>query len=225
MIVLDGQSALSPFRLDRLNARLEVVQHGLRVRAAWFVYILDAPVIADPRSRAELCAILEAHDAAPAPATLWVVPRLGTVSPWSSKASDILHGAGLDLGRVERGVAYHLDALPLTGSADHAEALAVLHDRMTQSVLTNLDQASGLFLHGRARALGRIALGADPEAALAAANRALGLALAADEIAYLAARYAELGRDPTDAELMMFAQANSEHCRHKVFNATWTVDG
>ena len=225
MIVLDGQSALSPFRLDRLNARLEAAHHGLRVRAAWFVYILDAPAIADPRTRAELCAILEAHDAAPAQATLWVVPRLGTVSPWSSKASDILHGAGLDLGRVERGVAYHLDALPVAGSPDHAEALAALHDRMTQSVLTHLDQASGLFLHGTAGALGRIALGADPEATLAAANRALGLALAADEIAYLAARYAELGRDPTDAELMMFAQANSEHCRHKVFNATWTVDG
>ncbi len=225
MIVLDGQSALSPFRLDRLNARLEAAHHGLRVRAAWFVYILDARTIADPRTRAELCAILEAHDAAPAQATLWVVPRLGTVSPWSSKASDILRGAGLDLGRVERGVAYHLDALPAAGSPEHAGALAALHDRMTQSVLTNLDQAGGLFLHGSAGALVRIALGADPESALAAANRALGLALAADEIAYLAARYAELGRDPTDAELMMFAQANSEHCRHKVFNATWTVDG
>src|SRR5487761_2532188 len=142
MIVLDGQSALSPFRLDRLNARLEAVHRGLRARAAWFVYILDASAITDPRTREELCTILEAHPAAPAPATLWVVPRLGTVSPWSSKASDILRGAGLDLGRVERGVAYHLDALPLAGSPEHAAALAALHDRMTQSVLTNLDQAS-----------------------------------------------------------------------------------
>src|SRR5487761_2479877 len=93
MIVLDGQSALSPFRLDRLNARLEAVHRGLRARAAGFVHTLDASAITAPRTREELCTILEAHAAAPAPATLWVVPRLGTVSPWSSKASDILRGA------------------------------------------------------------------------------------------------------------------------------------
>ena len=106
-----------------------------------------------------------------------------------------------------------------------ARALRELHDPMTQSVLRDAAQAAGLFLHGAPAPLARVALGADPLAALDGANRALGLALSADEIEYLAERYAALGRDPTDAELMMFAQANSEHCRHKVFNASWRIDG
>ncbi|MDE2316398.1 MAG: phosphoribosylformylglycinamidine synthase, partial [Xanthomonadaceae bacterium] len=157
--------------------------------------------------------------------TLWVVPRLGTISPWSSKATDILHGAGFDLHRVERGTAWHLTGLPAADSPAYEAVLALLHDAMTQSVLGSLDQAQGLFLAGQPGDLVHIELGGDARAALAQANRELGLALADDEIDYLAARYAELGRDPTDAELFMFAQANSEHCRHKVFNASWTVDG
>jgi len=225
MIALDGQSALSPFRLERLNARLDALHHGTRVQAAWHVYFVDAAVAPTGEMRARLLQVLEAKDTTPEPATFWVVPRLGTISPWSSKATDILHGAGFDIQRVERGLGWLIAGMPDAGRSDHALVMAALHDAMTQSVLPSIDQAHGLFLAGSPGPLGRVELGADPKAALAEANRTLGLALADDEIDYLVANYAELGRAPTDAELMMFAQANSEHCRHKVFNASWTVDG
>ena len=225
MIALDGQSALSPFRLERLNARLDALHHGTRVQAAWHVYFVDAAVAPVGEMRARLLQVLEAKDTTPEPATFWVVPRLGTISPWSSKATDILHGAGFDVQRVERGLGWLIAGMPDAGRPDHALVMAALHDAMTQSVLPSIDQAHGLFLAGSPGPLGRVELGADPKAALAEANRTLGLALADDEIDYLVANYAELGRAPTDAELMMFAQANSEHCRHKVFNASWTVDG
>ncbi len=225
MIALDGQNALSPFRLERLNARLDALHRGTRVQAAWFVYFIDGAGLPEGESRRRLLEVLEAKDAAPEPATLWVVPRLGTISPWSSKATDILHGAGFALRRVERGIAWQVAGMPAAEDAAHVELMAVLHDAMTQSVLSRLDEAQGLFLAGQPGPLVHIALGDDPRAALAEANRQLGLALAEDEIDYLAERYAELGRAPTDAELFMFAQANSEHCRHKVFNASWTLDG
>jgi len=225
MIALDGQNALSAFRLERLNARLDALHRGIRVQAAWYVYFLDAAAAPEGALRQRLLEVLEAKDAPPALATLWVVPRLGTISPWSSKATDILHGAGFQVRRVERGTAWQLAGMPAAGTPEHAAVLAVLHDAMTQSVLTLLDKARGLFLAGQPGDLVHIALGGDARGALARANAELGLALADDEIDYLAERYAELGRDPTDAELFMFAQANSEHCRHKVFNASWTVDG
>jgi phosphoribosylformylglycinamidine synthase len=235
MIALDGQSALSPFRLERLNARLDALHRGVRVQASWFVYFIDADIAPEGALRQRLLSVLEAKDAEPGhsstePATFWVVPRLGTISPWSSKATDILHGAGFDvpgfnLRRVERGLAWLVAGLPPAEAQDHAAIMAVLHDAMTQSVLERIEDAQGLFLAGSPGDLVHVALGADPQAALAEANARLGLALADDEIEYLVARYAELGRDPTDAELFMFAQANSEHCRHKVFNASWTVDG
>ena len=225
MIALDGQSALSPFRLDRLNARLDALHRGARIQASWFVYFLDVAVTPEGERRKRLLDVLEAKDAAPEAATLWVVPRLGTISPWSSKATDILHGAGFDVRRVERGLAWQAIGLPASDAPSHAAVMAVLCDAMTQSVLTSLDQAQGLFLAGTPGDLVHIPLGSDARAALNEANLRLGLALAEDEIDYLADRYAELGRDPTDAELFMFAQANSEHCRHKVFNASWTLDG
>jgi len=225
MIALDGQSALSPFRLDRLNARLDALHRGARIQASWFVYFLDVAVAPEGERRKRLLDVLEAKDAAPEAATLWVVPRLGTISPWSSKATDILHGAGFDVRRVERGLAWQAIGLPASDAPSHAAVMAVLCDAMTQSVLTSLDQAQGLFLAGTPGDLVHIPLGSDARAALNEANLRLGLALAEDEIDYLADRYAELGRDPTDAELFMFAQANSEHCRHKVFNASWTLDG
>ncbi|HKR76395.1 MAG TPA: phosphoribosylformylglycinamidine synthase, partial [Rhodanobacter sp.] len=207
MIALDGQNALSTFRLERLNARLDALHRGTRVQAAWFVYFLDAAAAPAGTLRQRLLEVLEAKDAAPAPATLWVVPRLGTISPWSSKATDILHGAGFEVHRVERGLAWQLASMPDAGTPEHAAMLALLHDAMTESVLGSLDEAQGLFLAGQPGDLVHVALGGDARATLAKANAELGLALADDEIDYLAARYAELGRDPTDAELFMFAQA------------------
>ncbi|TBR40281.1 MULTISPECIES: phosphoribosylformylglycinamidine synthase [Dyella] len=225
MIALDGQSALSPFRLERLNARLDALHRGARVQASWFVYFIDADIAPEGEVRQRLLEVLEARDAAVGQASFWVVPRLGTISPWSSKATDILHGAGFKVRRVERGLGYQVSGMPSPGDDTYDAVMAVLWDAMTQSVLHAIDDAKGLFLAGQPGPLVYIELGKDPRAALATANAELGLALADDEIDYLAERYAELGRDPTDAELFMFAQANSEHCRHKVFNASWTVDG
>jgi phosphoribosylformylglycinamidine synthase len=225
MIVFDGLPALSAFRLERINRELNRVSAHSRVAAAWNVYFVATDPGAAAPDAARLCEVLRAMPGVPKPATLWIVPRLGTISPWSSKATDILHGCGFPVRRVEHGTAYSIERAPAADSSAWQKLTDILHDRMTQSVLTTLQQADGLFRDGAPGALQRVALEGDPIAALDSANRRLGLALARDEIEYLAARYHELGRDPSDAELMMFAQANSEHCRHKVFNASWTIDG
>jgi phosphoribosylformylglycinamidine synthase len=225
MIVFDGLPALSPFRLERLNRELNRVLPRCRVAATWHVYFVlprDAQAALDPGN---LRAVLRAGTGSAKTASLWVAPRLGTISPWSSKATDILHGCGFPVQRVERALAYVVEGAPPMDGDDWPQLVAALHDPMTQSVLTSLQQADGLFSAGPAAPLGRIHMGANATEALSDANQRLGLALAADEIAYLAERYRELDRDPSDAELMMFAQANSEHCRHKVFNASWIIDG
>ena len=150
-----------------------------------------------------------------------VVPRLGTISPWSSKATDIARNCGLtQVLRIERGTAYRVDCAAPLSPPQRAAIAALLHDRMTEVVLSSPGEAAALFRHVAPRPLGHVA-----RAELVDANRRLGLALSEDEIAYLRAAYEALGRDPTDAELTMFAQANSEHCRHKIFNAEWIVDG
>ncbi len=157
-----------------------------------------------------------------------VVPRPGTISPWSSKATDIAKNCGLSaIARVERGVGFRVAArggLPL-GAQDRAALLPLLHDRMTEAVLPRLEDAGTLFAHFPPRPLASIPLLAEGRDAIVRANVVLGLALAEDEIDYLDAGFRRIGRDPTDVELMMFAQANSEHCRHKIFNARWIVDG
>ena len=171
------------------------------------------------------------HPMADAPADasrLLVVPRPGTISPWSSKATDIARRCGLGpVRRLERGTRFTLRAAgggPLDAALLGAAA-AVLHDRMTEVVLRNAAEAERLFVQAEPRALGRVALLAEGRAAVVRADAELGLALSAGEIDYLAERFAALGRDPSDVELMMFAQANSEHCRHKIFNADWVIDG
>lgn len=226
MLLLDGQAALSPFRIDRLNARLEAAGLPVRVLAARFLYLVDAGPLGGVDAD-QVLGILEATGpAAPLGADeRLVVPRLGTLSPWSSKATEILVGCGLPVRRVERGTRVAMTGLDGADAGALAAALAIVSDPMTESVLASLDAAPRVFERGEPGPLGHVALGPDPVAALADANRALGLALSPDEIEYLAAHYGRLKRDPTDAELMMFAQANSEHCRHKVFNAGFTIDG
>lgn len=224
MLVFDGQPALSAFRLERLNRDLNRVSPDFRVGATRYVYFVDVdPAVTVDRDA--LCRVLRATNAPAKPATLWVAPRLGTLSPWSTKATEILVGCGFVVKRVERGIAFTIEQPPKPGSTPWQKLAGALHDPMTQSVIATLDEAAQLFRAGAPAPLERIVLGADPALALNEANARLGLALAPDEIEYLIARYAELGRDPTDVELMMFAQANSEHCRHKVFNASWTIDG
>ena len=223
MIVLEGLPALSPFRRDRLQARLQALVDGLRVTGAWHIYFAEPEPGATP-DLAVLGRILEGCTAAePADAgtaSRFVVPRLGTLSPWSSKATEILRGAGQPVRRVERGLRLDLAGLPPAGDPRWPKLARALHDPMTQSLLERREDAAALFATPAAGAVEHV-----PLATLADANGRLGLALSPDEIDYLQQRYGELGRDPTDAELMMFAQANSEHCRHKIFNADWTVDG
>ncbi|HEY4039201.1 MAG TPA: phosphoribosylformylglycinamidine synthase, partial [Burkholderiaceae bacterium] len=158
-----------------------------------------------------------------------VVPRPGTVSPWSSKATDIAANCGFDwVARIERGLLFmlRLGGSAFASSERPIQALAPhLHDRMTESLIDPEGAAQRLFEPAQRRPLGSVALGDDAVAALRRANAHLGLALSANEIDYLARAFAGAGRDPTDAELMMFAQVNSEHCRHKIFNARWTIDG
>ena len=224
MIVFDGQPALSDFRVERQNAALAGLASGCVLRAARHVYAI-APESGVQPDLDRLRDILQANAGTAETATLWVVPRVGTISPWSSKATDILRGCGFPVLRVERATAFELDQAPRPGSPAWQAMVGILHDPMTQSILTDLSEFERLFDVGAVLPLQRIALDGDAQAALETANQRLGLALAADEIDYLAENYAALGRDPSDAELMMFAQANSEHCRHKVFNADFTIDG
>ncbi|MCC7247677.1 MAG: phosphoribosylformylglycinamidine synthase, partial [Lysobacter sp.] len=222
MIVLEGHPALSPFRRERLEARLQSFAPGLRIAGAWSVYWIE-PQSGEIPDAAVLGRILEA-DPQPQPlaegaVSRFVAPRLGTLSPWASKAGELLRGAGLPVKRVERGT--RIDLIGWPSPPEKQAALGkLLHDPMTQSLLSDAAQGEALFAAPSAGALEVVSRDALPEA-----NARLGLALAEDEIEYLRARYGELGRDPHDIELMMFAQANSEHCRHKIFNATWTIDG
>ncbi|MCB1602816.1 MAG: phosphoribosylformylglycinamidine synthase, partial [Xanthomonadales bacterium] len=190
MIVLDGQPALSAFRIERLNAALAGVAAGCSLRSARHVYA----VAADAEGAVDLDRLQKILQASgpSKPAALWVVPRVGTISPWSSKATDILHDCGFAIRRVERALAVELERAPQPGSAGWQAVVGILHDPMTESILTRLAEFDRLFDVGAALPLGRIALGNDPQVALEAANRRLGLALAADEIAYLAENYAVL---------------------------------
>lgn len=218
MIVLEGQPALSHFRRARLESKLQSMAPDVRIRGAWHVYFVEPEAGATP-DLATLRRILQAGDQAEGLAdgavSRFVTPRLGTLSPWASKATELLRGAGQAVKRVERGL-----RIDLEGWNDQPALAKALHDPMTQSLLATREQASALFTAPARGELERIPL---PQ--LDAANARLGLALADDEIEYLRTRYTELGRDPSDVELMMFAQANSEHCRHKIFNASWTIDG
>ncbi len=228
MLQLRGARAVTAARTASLLEAFR--QRGLLAAAlsARFVHYVDTSGELSPAGRALLDQLLaygpHQGDVADAEGvTLWVVPRLGTISPWSSKATDIARICGLtQVRRIERGVAWTI------GVADAASALRcaeLLHDRMTESVLLRPEDAARLFERAAPARLSRVDLLSAGRAALEAADKQLGLALAPDEIDYLLAAYRELGRNPTDVELMMFAQANSEHCRHKIFNAEWWIDG
>ena len=216
ILQLRGPCAVSEFRLAKLVAQLSKVDPGIRAVAAEFRHFIELERDLTPPERSILERLL-AYGEPPAEShgrLYLVVPRLGTLSPWSSKATDIAHNCGLSaVKRVERGTAYYVQS-------EHAGVAPLLHDRMTQTVLSSFDEATQLFAHVPPRPLQSI-----PIAGLRQANTRLGLALSDDEIEYLERGYRAIGRDPTDAELTMFAQANSEHCRHKIFNGDWIIDG
>lgn len=235
MLVLNGSAALSEFRNQKLLDSLrQAVPAVTGVTARW-VHFTDCDGDLAPEEQELLDALLDygcAGDAPEDPAgeasglLRVVVPRPGTISPWSSKATDILQNCSLSrAGRIERGIVYEIHT---SAGIDDQELLAVdavLHDRMTEVVLNDVSEARALFSHAEPRPLQSVDLSAGGREALTVANVQMGLALAEDEIDYLVENYRVLGRNPTDVELMMFAQANSEHCRHKIFNASWSVDG
>ncbi|MEJ2401497.1 MAG: phosphoribosylformylglycinamidine synthase [Xanthomonadales bacterium] len=220
-----GESALSEFRKRKLLDRIRAVAGGgIDLDARW-VYLVESETRPAPSDIAALQALLQGrHEATlDAAGLLLVVPRLGTQSPWSTKATDIARHCGLTaVTRIERGTAFHLSDLD---PARRDAVAACLHDRMTQSVFASLEAAYGLFEHNAPRPLAWIPVLAEGRAALERADGELGLALSPDEMDYLVENFRAMQRDPTDAELMMFAQANSEHCRHKIFNADWRLDG
>ncbi|HET7157483.1 MAG TPA: phosphoribosylformylglycinamidine synthase, partial [Burkholderiales bacterium] len=231
LIRLRGRSALSSFRLNKLLESLSPLLPDVRVAAEfWHFASVSRPLTTAELERIKRLLTYGPASAAPAEhgTLLLVTPRLGTISPWSSKATDIAQHCGLEIiERIERGVAYWVeqsDGVALNSDQRRA-LLPYIHDRMTETVLGSFDEVEHLFRHLEAQPLRCIDVMSGGIAAIASANKDMGLALSEDEIEYLADAYNRMGRNPTDVELMMFAQANSEHCRHKIFNADWVIDG
>ena len=218
--LLPGSAALTNFEAARLLAKLQTLDPAITAVDASFLYLLQLGS-GDGLNEGRLRELLGPAHELPGGPRLWIAPRRGTQSPWSSKATEILHNTGFT--QVERLERVHV--VCLGGATDHLQLAPALHDRMTESVFTSDEELDALFAPRTAKALGHIDVLARGTAALDEANATLGLSLAPDEIEYLVREFRSLGRNPTDVELYMFAQANSEHCRHKIFNARWTVDG
>jgi phosphoribosylformylglycinamidine synthase len=213
--------------MAKLLAQVQSAEPAVRTMASRFLHLVDSDRALDGAETAKLQALLTygpryASDT-PQGRQLLVVPRPGTTSPWSSKATDIARVCELtSLRRIERGVSFHIEAATPLDAAQLLRVGMLLHDRMTETVLLEDADVALLFQSTSPRPLGVVPRA---QAGLIAANASMGLALSADEIEYLHASFERLGRDPTDVELMMFAQANSEHCRHKIFNAAFSIDG
>ena len=230
MLELPGQSALSDFRLAKLLRALQRQEPKVKRVEARFSYFVALNTALPANQKQRLNALLLSGEKVgplgKGATRIYVVPRPGTISPWSSKATDIALACDLDaVERIERGICYGLSFKGDVADTTMHDLGLVLFDRMTETLLTRGDEASALFSEHRPAPLTSVPVLQDGRQALADANVDLGLALADEEIDYLVENYLELGRDPTDAELMMFAQANSEHCRHKIFNADWIIDG
>ncbi len=230
MLILRGAPALSPFRLQKLHANLAALLPSVQTVYAEYVHFADTERALEDNEAALLKQLLQYGPALQTGAAegelFFVVPRFGTISPWASKATDIAHNSALRvIQRLERGIAYYVKCSQSLTQQQRTQIGALLHDRMVETVLPSLEDAAQLFVHAQPKPLTSVDILGGGRAALVTANSALGLALADDEIDYLVENFQQLKRNPTDVELMMFAQANSEHCRHKIFNATWTIDG
>ncbi|RRZ90946.1 phosphoribosylformylglycinamidine synthase [Erwinia sp. 198] len=229
MEILRGSPALSAFRINKLLARFQDAHLPVSDIYAEYVHFADVSTPLDEAEKARLQRLLKygpsLAEHTPEGRLLLVTPRPGTISPWSSKATDIAHNCDLpQVTRLERGLAFYIKAPQLT-EAQWAQLGALLHDRMMEVVLSDLSQAERLFAHHEPAPLTSVDVLGEGRTALEQANRRLGLALAEDEIDYLQQAFEKLGRNPNDIELYMFAQANSEHCRHKIFNADWIING
>ncbi|EOG7599016.1 TPA: phosphoribosylformylglycinamidine synthase [Vibrio cholerae] len=230
MRILRGSPALSEFRVNKLLTACREQQLPVTGIYAEFMHFADLKADLNPQELEKLEKLLtygptiQEHE--PQGLLLLVTPRPGTISPWSSKATDIAHNCGLHgIKRLERGTAYYVEAEAALTAAQIATLKALLHDRMMEVVFAELTDAQQLFSVAEPAPMSQVDVLAGGRLALEEANVSLGLALAEDEIDYLVESFTKLGRNPNDIELMMFAQANSEHCRHKIFNADWTIDG
>ncbi len=247
MLTLFGNTALSAFRIQKLFRQISTAIPNIQSITTQFIHLVDCNSELSSQESEILQKLLrygsqekdseekgskeqDSQQTKPvsAQANVYVIPRVGTVSPWSSKATDIARNCGLNnIARIERGVAYFItkkDGSALTAN-ETATLIPFIHDRMIETVITNLDDAAALFSHAQPKPLQSVDVLNGGREALQQANREFGLALADDEIDYLVENFIQLGRNPNDIELMMFAQANSEHCRHKIFNADWIIDG
>ncbi|MDO4997215.1 MAG: phosphoribosylformylglycinamidine synthase [Neisseria sp.] len=229
VLALRGASALSPFRVEKLLQKAAALALPAVELSSEFWYFVESDAELSSETQTKLLALLDAERVATPQATenthlFLITPRIGTISPWASKATDIAHNCGFDaVRRIERGMAVFLRG---NLSAEQKQQwAALLHDRMTESVLPDFAVANLLFSHQEAQTFGTVDLLGKGKEALLAANSELGLALSPDEVDYLLENYQALNRNPNDVELMMFAQANSEHCRHKIFNADFILDG
>jgi phosphoribosylformylglycinamidine synthase len=221
--ILPGPPALTSFEADRLTRRLQAIDPAITAVESHYLYLLQQTGEVDESKLADLLDSAPSGPLAldPRPSALYIAPRLGTQSPWSSKATDILHNTGFTaIPRIERARALHID-----GATDLQKLAPALHDRMTESVFLHEADLQSLFTERHPKPLQHIDILTQGAQAIRDADKTLGLSLAPDEIDYLVTEFKKLNRNPTDVELYMFAQANSEHCRHKIFNATWTIDG
>jgi phosphoribosylformylglycinamidine synthase len=234
MLILPGSNALSAFRSQRLLSKLQEIEPAIVGVCGRYLHFIDSAVPPSQDDVGRLQALLtygDAFEGREDGERFIVIPRFGTISPWASKATDIARNCGMaQIHRIERGVVYYVQLKSgLLGSAkklaDSDAVAALLHDRMTENVLRNPEDAAGLFRELEAKPLAFVDVLGGGKAALQQANTDLGLAMSEDEIDYLVNAFTQAKRNPTDVELMMFAQANSEHCRHKIFNADWTIDG
>ena len=232
MLQLRGSAALSQFRLDKLTVTLaSTVQNISAIYAEFYHFVWSETALTDVQlsTLAQILTYGKQTDTHVAEGELLlVIPRIGTISPWASRATDIMQHCGLDpILRVERGVAYYVKTQNglMLDATEKTRLKAAIHDRMTETVVMQLADANQLYHQTVPAPLNSIAILTKGIAALHEANNELGLALSSDEVDYLFENFSKIERNPTDVELMMFAQANSEHCRHKIFNADWVIDG
>ncbi|WP_413110860.1 phosphoribosylformylglycinamidine synthase [Thaumasiovibrio sp. DFM-14] len=230
MEILRGSPALSEFRVNKLLTRCGELNLPVTGIYTEFMHFADLSSPLDPSELSKLASLLQygptiaEHE--PTGTLLLVTPRPGTISPWSSKSTDIAHNCGLEkVLRLERGTAYYIETSAELSEDQLVELKGLIHDRMMEVVFSELNAAQTLFTQAEPAPKRSVDVLSGGRQALEEANIALGLALADDEIDYLVESFIKLGRNPNDIELMMFAQANSEHCRHKIFNADWTIDG
>jgi phosphoribosylformylglycinamidine synthase len=229
MLQLAGPPAATAFRIEKLRAELRSAAPAVTDVAVHFEHFVDVQRPLTPAEHRVLEALLDygggAVERQSGGQQIYVVPRLGTISPWASKATDIAKICSLPVLRIERGRVFELAVRSALTDVERERIAPLLHDRMTETLLTGRPKEELLFARHEPRKVRTVDVLAGGRAALERANAEFGLALSADEIDYLATQFTALGRNPTDVELMMFAQANSEHCRHKVFNADWIIDG